>query len=93
MERGAQKVNPDSRIVGKRKQRFVRALSNRVLGSASPGLSDFATGPRVCCLSDKRESWCLLVQDNTKKRTMHLQSIAVFDEAKLSEPVHEEIHP
>jgi hypothetical protein len=33
----------------------------------------------------------LLVQDNTKKRAMHLQSTVVVNEAKLSEFVHEEI--
>jgi hypothetical protein len=33
----------------------------------------------------------LLVQDNTKKRTMYLQSSVVVNEAQLSESVHEEI--
>jgi hypothetical protein len=32
------------------------------------------------------------VQDNGKKRTIHLQPTVAVDEAKLSELVHEEIH-
>jgi len=32
------------------------------------------------------------VQDNGKKRAIHLQPAVVVDEAKLSELVHEEIH-
>jgi hypothetical protein len=35
----------------------------------------------------------LLVQDNAKKRAMHLQAAVVLDEAQLSEFVHEEVHP
>ncbi len=34
----------------------------------------------------------LIVQDNAKKRTMHVQSAVILNEAKLSEFVHEEIH-
>ena len=35
----------------------------------------------------------LIVQDDTEKGAMHLQSAVVVNEAKLSELVHEEIHP
>ena len=35
----------------------------------------------------------LLVQDDAKQRAMNLQSAVVVNEAKPSEPVHEEIHP
>ena len=34
----------------------------------------------------------LIVQDDTEKRTMHLQSAVVVNEPELSELVHEEIH-
>jgi len=34
----------------------------------------------------------LLVQDNVKKRAIHLQPVVVVDEAQLSEFVHEEIY-
>ena len=34
----------------------------------------------------------LLVQDNTKKRAMNLQSPVVVNEAELPKPVHEEIY-
>ena len=43
-------------------------------------------------LSIAAEAQQLLVQNNTKERRIHVQSAVVFDEAQLSEPVHEEIH-
>ena len=36
--------------------------------------------------------WWLLMQNNVKQRSIHLQSTVVLDEAKLSKLVHEEIH-
>jgi len=52
---------------------------------------------RVVCLEngdrgEDRLALALAVQDNGKKRTIHLQPTVVVDEAKLSELVHEEIH-
>jgi hypothetical protein len=34
----------------------------------------------------------LLVEDKTEQRTVHLQPAVVFDEAKLSKSVQEDIH-
>ena len=45
-------------------------------------------------LSDKRESWSLLVQDNTEEGAVDLKSaIVVLNEAEFPEFVHEEIDP
>jgi hypothetical protein len=39
------------------------------------------------------EAWLeLIVQDNAKKRAVHLQHAVVVDETQLSKLVHEEIH-
>jgi hypothetical protein len=45
-----------------------------------------------CAASDKRESWCLLVQDNTEEGTVDLKSaIVVLNEAEFPEFVHEKV--
>ena len=43
--------------------------------------------------SDKRESWCLIVQDNTEEGGVDLDSAVVFDEAQFFEFVDETIYP
>jgi NRPS condensation-like uncharacterized protein len=47
----------------------------------------------VCASGLRTAAMQLIVQDNTKQRTIHLQSTVVLNEAELSEFVHEEIHP
>jgi hypothetical protein len=47
-------------------------------------------GERFCEIGEAGLS--LLVQDNAKKRAIHLQPAVVLDEAQLPEFVHEEIH-
>ena len=45
-------------------------------------------------VEDKRESRCLLVQDNTEEGRGDVETlIAVFNEAEFPEFVHEKIHP
>src|ERR1700680_1985532 len=45
-------------------------------------------------LSDKRERWCLLVQDNTQEGIVDLKSaIIVLNEAEFPKFIHEEIDP
>src|SRR6266404_3232165 len=44
-------------------------------------------------LSDRRESCCLLVQDNTDEGAVDLKSAVVMNEAQFPEFVHEKIHP
>jgi hypothetical protein len=44
--------------------------------------------------SDKRESWCLLVQDNTKEGKVDVETvIVVLNEAECPEFIHEKIDP
>ena len=44
-------------------------------------------------LSDKHESWCLLVQDNTQEGIVDVNLAVVLDEAQFPEFVHEKIYP
>jgi hypothetical protein len=44
-------------------------------------------------LSDKREGWCLLVQDYAKEGTVDVDFIIVLDKAQFPEFVHEKIDP
>ena len=68
--------------------RWLRSCGKRRIWrreSQSHGRNGSRMGSRGGCQS--------LMQDNTKKRTMHLQSTTVvFNEAKLPESVHKEIH-
>src|ERR1700687_3302902 len=43
--------------------------------------------------SDKRESWCLLVQDNPQEGIVDVDLAVVLDEAPFPEFVHEKIDP
>src|SRR6267154_2047480 len=43
--------------------------------------------------SDKRESWCLLVKDNTQEGIVDVDLAVVLDEAQFPEFVHEKIDP
>jgi len=42
-------------------------------------------------LSDKPESGCLIVQDNTQERSIDLKIAVVLDEAQFPELIHEKI--
>src|SRR5258706_9620329 len=44
-------------------------------------------------LFDKRESWCLLVQDNAQEGIIDVDLAVVLDEARFPEFVHEKIAP
>src|ERR1700719_2613678 len=45
-------------------------------------------------LSDKRESWCLLVQDNTQEGRANVETvIVVLNEAECPEFIHEKVDP
>jgi hypothetical protein len=44
-------------------------------------------------LSDKRESWSLLVQDNTQEGIVDVNLAVVLDEPQFPEFVHEKIDP
>src|SRR6266481_9213526 len=44
-------------------------------------------------LFDKRESWCLLVQDNAQEGIIDVDLAVVLDEAQFPEFVHEKIDP
>ena len=41
--------------------------------------------------SNKRESWCLLVQDNTQKGFVDLKSAIVMNEAQFPKFIHEKV--
>src|SRR6266478_2073675 len=43
--------------------------------------------------SDKRESWCLLVKDNTQEGIVDVDLAVVLDESQFPEFVHEKIDP
>jgi len=43
------------------------------------------------CSYDKRESWCLLVQDNAKEGRIDVETAVVLNETQLPEFVHEKV--
>jgi hypothetical protein len=56
--------------------------------------SFFLAGGQFDFVEAKRETRCLLVQDNTEEGRVDVETLtAVFNEAEFPEFVHEKIHP
>jgi len=61
---------------------------------AAANVANAWAGGQFDFVEDKRESRCLLVQDNTEEGRVDVETvIVVFNEAEFPEFVHEKIHP
>src|SRR6266446_1580721 len=70
-------------------------MVGKLVGNLEKSPSLFAGGlPSARCTDqDDRESWYLIVQDNTEEGIVDLKSAIVMNEAQFPEFVHEKIHP
>src|SRR2546422_4098620 len=70
-------------------------MVGKLVGNLEKSPSLFAGGlPSARCTDqDDRESWCLIVQDNTEEGIVDLKSAIVMNEAQFPEFIHEKIHP